>query len=155
MTAASKSTFSSGPNKSSKDALALRRRVVLVGAAAVRRVLRVGALVSVAGLREVLRVLRTGRSSVAVVGAAERRVLRTGAAGEGSGSCVAGALGRAPGPTWRGVREGPLGVEAPGGPDAAGPVGGPRLRVGGDCLPPDGGPRPGMDGPVDGGLCEG
>ncbi len=151
-TAASKSAFSSGPNRSSNDALAFRRRVFLAGAA-VRRVLRTGAGDdSVAGLRVVLRVFRTGRSSVATVGAAVRRVLRTGAAGSGRVSCAGLRPGLIAGLEALGEREGPRGGEPPGGPDVV-PVGGPRLRAGGPCRPPAGGPRLGAgEGERDGGL---
>ena len=130
-TAASKSTFSSGPNKSSNEALALRRRVFLAGAA-VRRVLRTGAADdSLAGLRDVLRVFRTGRSSVVTVGAAVLRVLRTGAAGSERVDCAGLRPGLIVGLDSLGERGGPLGAAAPGGPDAVRPAGGPRLLAGG------------------------
>ena len=104
------SALSSGPNKSSKEVLDFRRRVFLAEEA-VRRVLRVGVGDSVAGLREVLRVLRTGVSSV--VGAtAVRRVFRAGPGGSwvtfaSLVEVVGRAPGRPPGGAWReGVDDG-------------------------------------------------
>ena len=136
-TAVSKSAFSSGPKRSSNDAFALRRRLVFLGAAAVCRVLR--AAPDGAGLRDVLRVLRTGLSPVVDVGAAVRRVLRTGLAGAGldswTGLALGPGLGRIPGFELPSDRAGPLGRDEPGGPAALGPAdcveGGPRLLVGG------------------------
>ncbi len=93
-TDASKSAFSSGPNKSSKEALDFRRRDRLAGVA-VRRVLRVGADDVTAGLRVVLRVLRTGPSSVVGGGADDRRVFRTGSVDSWLTSSLVGVLGRA------------------------------------------------------------
>ena len=90
--------------------LDFRRRAFLAGAA-VRRVLRVGVEDSVAGLREVLRVLRTGVSSV--VGAtAVRRVFRAGPWGSRvTFSSLVEVVGRAPGRPlgrswWEGVDDG-------------------------------------------------
>ncbi len=92
-TASSKSPFSSAPNRSSNDALALRRRVFLAGAA-VLRVLRVVGLDGSEDGSEVavFRVLRTGRFSDE--GTVVLRVLRAG------GELVSrlGVLGRALGP---------------------------------------------------------
>lgn len=136
-TAVSKSAFSSGPKRSSNDALALRRRLVFLGAPAVLRVLRAGT--DGAELRDVLRVLRTGLSSVVVVGAAVRRVFRAGLAGTEldfwTGLSLGLGLGRIPGFELPGDRVGPLGRNDPGGTAVLGPVdcveGGPRLLVGG------------------------
>lgn len=145
VTAASKSAFSSGPNRSSNDALALRLRVVFLEVAAVLRVLRAGPADG-AGLREVLRVLRTG-ASAGVEDVAVRRVLRTGLV-SCTGLALGPALGRIPGFESSNDREGPLGRDGPGGPAEPGLAtclaGGPRLLAGGPWLPPAGGPRLGV-----------
>ena len=136
-TAVSKSAFSSAPNKSSKEALALRFRLCFAGAV-VRRALRTGAAVCTGSADvplAVLRVFRTGLSSGTDV-TAVRRVLRAGVVGMDSDGCGV-VVGRELGPDSRGVRDGPLGPDFTGGPDLTGgpdpedPTGGPRLRPGG------------------------
>ena len=137
-TAASKSGFSSAPNRSSNDVLERRFRDCL-GSAAVRRDLRVLGAASDCGLFAVLRVFRTAPSFVGL--AAVLRVFLTGFSGSTT-LCFAGAPRRIPGLDFRDVLEGPLGRDVLGGPDVSERIGGLRLCTGGPRLePPIGGPR--------------